>query len=223
MNRIVGPFTERQPMHLLYVESSPRGPRSVSSAVAQAFLEAYRQACPELTVDTLNVWDENLPDFDQEAIGAKYKGISKEPMDPAEAAIWEKIRELAARFRRADRIVLGVPMWNFAYPYKLKQLIDLACQRNMLFTYDGIEYGPLLKTRRAFVVYARGGTYSEDSPTPASRFDHQKGYVDFWLKFIGVKEVQTLVVEGTTWPGREQREASIADGLEEARKLAADF
>jgi FMN-dependent NADH-azoreductase len=191
-------------MHLLYIESSPRGPRSVSSAVAKAFLQAYRQACPELTVDTLNVWDENLPDFDQEAIGAKYKGISKEPMDPAEAAVWEKIRELATRFRRADRIVLGVPMWNFAYPYKLKQLIDLVCQRNMLFTYDGTVYGPLLKTPRAFVVYARGGTYAEDSPTPASRFDHQKGYIDFWLKFIGVQEVQTLVVEGLRGPEKRR-------------------
>jgi FMN-dependent NADH-azoreductase len=114
-------------------------------------------------------------------------------------------------------------MWNFAYPYKLKQLIDLACQRNMLFTYDGTEYGPLLKTRRAFVVYARGGTYVEDSPTPASQFDHQKGYIDFWLKFIGVKQVNTLVVEGTTWPEKEKRGASIARGLEEAGRLAADF
>ena len=74
----------------------------------------------------------------------------------------------------------------------------------MLFTYDGNEYGPLLKTPRVFVVYARGGTYAEDSPTPASKFDHQKGYIDFWLKFIGVKEVQTLVVEGTTWPEKEK-------------------
>jgi FMN-dependent NADH-azoreductase len=195
----------------------------VSSAVAKAFLQAYHQACSELTVDRLNVWEENLPEFDQEAIGAKYKGINKEPMAPAEAAVWETIQELAARFQRADRIVLAVPMWNFAYPYKLKQLIDLACQRNMLFTYDGNEYGPLLKTRRAFVVYARGGTYAEDSPTPASRFDHQKGYIDFWLKFIGVKQVQTLVVEGTTWPEKEKREQSIARGLEEARRLAADF
>ena len=210
-------------MHLLYIQSSPRGRRSVSIAVTDAFLQAYRQACPELTVDTLNVWEEGLPDFDQEAIGAKYKGINKEPMDQAEAAVWDKIQELAARFRRADRIVLGVPMWNFAYPYKLKQLIDLVCQRNMLFTYDGTEYGPLLKTRRAFVVYARGGTYAEGSPTPASRFDHQKGYIDFWLKFIGAQEVRTLVVEGTTWPEKEKREESIARGLEEARKLAADF
>jgi FMN-dependent NADH-azoreductase len=210
-------------MHLLYIQSSPRGPRSVSSVIADAFLQAYRQGCSELTVDTLNVWEENLPDFDQEAIGAKYKGINKEPMDLAEAAVWDTIQALAARFQRADRILLGVPMWNFAYPYKLKQLIDLVCQRNMLFTYDGKEYGPLLKTRRAFVIYARGGTYAEDSPTPASQFDHQKGYIDFWLKFIGVKEVQMLVVEGTTWPGIEQREASITSGLEDARKLGADF
>jgi FMN-dependent NADH-azoreductase len=39
-------------------------------------------------------------------------------------------------------------MWNFAYPYKLKQLIDLSSQRNMLFTFDGKKYGPLLKTPR---------------------------------------------------------------------------
>ena len=56
-------------------------------------------------------------------------------------------------------------MWNFAYPYKLKQLIDLSSQRNMLFTFDGENYGPLLKTPRALVVYARGGIYGEDSVT----------------------------------------------------------
>jgi FMN-dependent NADH-azoreductase len=144
-------------------------------------------------------------------------------MDRAEAAVWGKIQELAGRFQQAERIVLGVPMWNFAYPYKLKQLIDLACQRNMLFTYDCIEYGPLLKTPRAFVVYARGGTYAESSPTPVSRFDHQKAYIDFWLKFIGVKEVRTLTVEGTTWLGREKGDEAVARGQEAARKLAADF
>src|SRR5271156_2184435 len=210
-------------MRLLNIESSPRGSKSASIAVTNAFLETYRQACPGVMVDTLNVWEEKLPDFDQEAIGAKYKGVSKQPMDEAETAVWDKIRELAARFQNADRILLGVPMWNFAYPYKLKQLIDLACQRNMLFTYDGTEYGPLLKTSRAFVVYARGGTYAEGSPTPASQFDHQKGYIDFWLKFIGVKQVQTLVVEGTTWPEKEKREESIARGVEKAKELAADF
>jgi FMN-dependent NADH-azoreductase len=209
-------------MRLLNIESSPRGSKSASIAVTSAFLDAYRQACPEVVIDTLNVWEEKLPDFDQEAIGAKYKGINNEPMDEVEATVWDKIQELAARFQQADRIVVGVPMWNFAYPYKLKQLIDLVSQRNMLFTYDGNEYGPLLKTPRALVVYARGGTYAEDSPTPASLFDHQK-YIDFWLKFIGVEEVRTLVVEGTTWGGKEKGAERIALGQKEAIKLAPDF
>ena len=93
----------------------------------------------------------------------------------------------------------------------------------MLFTYDGNEYGPLLRTPRAFVVYARGGTYAEDSPTPASGFDHQKGYIDFWLKLLGVKQVKNLVVEGTTWPAKEMREQNIAQGMEEAKRLGAEF
>src|ERR1700751_2766696 len=123
-------------MYLLNIQSSPRRSRSASIAVADAFLEAYRHVCPEVIVDTLNVWDEKLPDFDREAIGAKYKGINKQPMNEAESAIWVRIQGLAARFIKADRIVIGVPMWNFSFPYKLKQLIDLASQRDMLFTFD---------------------------------------------------------------------------------------
>ena len=54
-------------------------------------------------------------------------------------------------------------------------------------------------------------------------YDHQKAYIDFWLKFIGVKKVHTLVVEGTTWRGKQKGQESIARGQEEAKKLAADF
>ena len=94
-------------MHLLYIQSSPRGPRSASIAVADAFLQAYLRACPELTVDKLNVWEENQPEFDQEAIGTTK--ASTRNGGPAEAAAERQIQDLAARFRRADRIVLGVP------------------------------------------------------------------------------------------------------------------
>jgi FMN-dependent NADH-azoreductase len=48
---------------------------------------------------------------------------------------------------------MGVPMWNFSFPYKLKQLIDLSCQRNMLFTFDGKRYGPSLDIKKAFVAF----------------------------------------------------------------------
>src|SRR5258707_13026291 len=115
-------------------------------------------------------------------------------MDEAEQKVWARIQELVARFKRADRLVIGVPMWNFAYPYKLKQLIDLVAQRNMLFTFDGREDGPLLETPRAMVILARGGAYTDDLPTPPSRFDHQKSYFKLWQQFIGVQEVKAMVV-----------------------------
>jgi hypothetical protein len=47
-------------------------------------------------------------------------------------------------------------MWNFSLPYKLKQPIDLSCQRNMLFTFGGKRYGPSLNIEKAFVAFVRG-------------------------------------------------------------------
>jgi FMN-dependent NADH-azoreductase len=170
-------------MRLLNIASSPRDAKSVSIAVANAFLDAYCAASPSTEVDTLNVWEENLPDFDSQAIGAKYKGVSKEPMDSSELSIWLRIQSLVRRFQQADRIVLGVPMWNFAYPYKLKQLIDLVSQRNMLFTFDGKTYGPMLKIPRALVIYVRGQSHDRGAGISSPGSKHQADYIDFWLKF----------------------------------------
>jgi FMN-dependent NADH-azoreductase len=143
-------------MRILNIITSPRRERSASIAIVESFLSEYKKRTQELEVDTLDVWTESLPEFDAEAIGAKYKGVSGEPITRSERMTWENIKELASRFQKADRIVLGVPMWNSSFPYKLKQLIDLACQRNMLFTFDGNEYGPTLNIDRAFVAYVRG-------------------------------------------------------------------
>ena len=123
-------------------------------------------------------------------------------MTPAEVAAWEKIGELASRFQSADRIVMGVPMWNFSLSYKLKQLIDLSCQRNMLFTFDGKRYGPSLDIEKAFVAFVRGQSDEAGFETvPQPGFQHLSGYVEFWLRFIGVREVVTLTLEHT-WDGR---------------------
>ncbi len=166
------------------------------------------------------MWTEDLPDFDSEAIEAKYKGVSGATMDEAEAKIWTKIEALVQRFRAADRMLVGVPMWNFAYPYKLKQLIDLVSQRNMLFSFDGRSFGPILAVPRALVIFTRGQGYDDDGPTPASYFDHQTQYLTFWLKFIGVADVQTMVVEHA-WD--DKRTERLASGPAHAAALALTF
>ena len=146
-------------MKLLEIQSSPRGDSSDSIALTTSFIEACKSANASIVVDTLNVWHEGLPEFDHEAIGAKYKAVKRETMTEAESNVWERIQSLIQRFQNADRIVLGTPMWNFGLPYKLKQLIDLVAQRDYLFSYDGKQYGPLLNVEKAIVVYTRGFTF----------------------------------------------------------------
>ncbi|WP_233837878.1 FMN-dependent NADH-azoreductase [Paraburkholderia sp. ZP32-5] len=207
-------------MRLLNVVSSPRGEKSASIAVASAFIAAYGNTVNSVEVDTLNVWEEDLPEFDSDTIGAKYKGVSKDPLDSSELSAWLRIESLVARFREADRIVIGVPMWNFGYPYKLKQLIDLVSQRNKLFTFDGKAYGPMLKIPRALVIHVRG--QSDDTVTSIGNpgFKYQADYLAFWLKFIGVEDVKSLVIEHT-WDARAPE--TIERGKAEAIALASAF
>ena len=207
-------------MRLLYIVSSPRGAESASATVANAFLDEYCKVSASVEVDTLNVWDADLPEFDSHSIGAKYKGVSNEPMDRDEISVWRRIQSLVRRFQEADRIVLAIPMWNFSYPYKLKQLIDLVSQRNMLFTFDGPTYGPMLKASRALVVYVRGQSQDLIESKVSPGFRLQSEYIEFWLKFIGVHEIRVITVENT-W--NSDAPETIARGKAQAAALAAEF
>jgi FMN-dependent NADH-azoreductase len=193
---------------LLEIQSSPRGESSDSIALTKSFIEACRSENTSIGVDTLNVWHERLPEFDYDAIGAKYKAVKHQTMTEAESSVWKCIQSLIQRFQNADRLVLGTPMWNFGLPYKLKQLIDLVAQRNYLFSYDGKQYGPQLNVEKAIVVYTRGSRFLEGTPIPPSRFDHQASYLDFWLQLGGVRNLRSVIVDNG-W-NRDLQESEVS-------------
>lgn len=207
-------------MRVLDIRSSPRGERSASKSVADAFVDELRRLHPDVEIDTLDVWSEELPELDGTASSAKFKTTRGLDLDDDEADVWARIRGLADRFAVADRIVIGVPMWNWAYPYKLKQLIDLVTQRDLLFTVDGDRIGPGLNIPLALALLVRGQAYPEWGGRPPEEFDHQSSYIEFWLRLIGVQEVRTLVVEHT-WD--DLRNSAITWGRAQAKAMAATF
>ena len=81
-------------MRILNIVTSPRKDQSASRALVDAFLREYMTRADDIVVDTLDVWQEWLPEFDAETINAKYKGVSGEPMTPAEVTAWEKSASL---------------------------------------------------------------------------------------------------------------------------------
>src|ERR1700688_5014468 len=210
-------------MKLLEIQSSPRGKSSDSISLTQSFIEARKADNGSLVVDTLNVWHEQLPEFDSDAIGAKYKAVKHETMTEAESNVWERIQLLIQRFQNADRIVLGTPMWNLGLPYKLKQLIDLVAQRNYLFTYDGKQYGPLLNVEKSIVVYTRGSRFLEGTPILPSRFDYQATYLDFWLQLVGVRDLRSVIVDNAWNRDRQESDLSLAEGKANLERLVDWF
>ena len=203
---------------LLHVEASPRGGRSASRQVAHAFLDAWTERHPGGALDVLNVWTTELPAFDGEALDAKYAGLEGRERSAGQVRAWQEINTLADRFRRADVVLLSVPMWNFGIPYRLKHLIDAVSQKDVLFTFDERGLRGLLGGRRAVVINARGVGLGPDFPR--EELDYQQRYMTAWLQMIGISDISHIEVEKTLM-GAELDGAGRAAACAQAARLAA--
>ena len=205
---------------LLYVESSPRKQRSASIEVAKAFLDAYRIAHPGDSIQTIDVWNLKLPEFDGVAIEAKYAGIEGRERSAEQKAQWQQIEALAQPFREADKIVFSVPMWNWGVPYKLKHLIDVISQKDVLFTFDERGLLGLLTGKKALLILAKGVDYEAGSAT--RDWDLQTPYLQVWLQSNGITDITVIAVEKNLY-GADVDRASRDAAKETAIAVAKHF
>ena len=205
---------------LLYIESSPRKQRSHSIKVASAFLDAYRAANPNDTVDELDLWSAALPAFDGDRINAKYTVMHGESPSGAETKAWADVEAVFERFGSADKYVFGVPMWNFGIPYVLKHYIDVITQPGMAWSFDPATGYSGLVSGKAVAIYSSAGEYHDGSGAEA--FDHQKPYFEGWLGFVGITDVSRIVCAPMLAAPEDVKAAEDA-ALAEAKKLGAAF
>ncbi len=207
---------------ILYIKASPRGGRSHSQAVAEAFLEAYREIHPEDDIVTLDLFAADLPPFDGLLINAKYNIMHGRPHSGEEAAAWRVVEDYISRFKAADKYVLATPMWNFSIPYRLKQYLDIIVQPTYAFTYTAEEgYKGLITGKPILLACARGGQYSPGMPGEA--LDLQTKYLEVILKFIGFTDMRAVIVEPTLELGPEVAQAKRQAAMAQAREIAREF
>ena len=181
---------------LLHIIASPRKGDSKSTAVALAHIEARRRARSDLVVDTLDLWDEPLPEFDGDRAAAKMTFFGEGELDGTKKTAWDEIVRITQRFIEADHYVLGVPMWNGGIPYRLKLYIDIMTQPGLLFGFDPTAgYTGLLKNKTATVIYT-SGVYAPGVP-PTFGLDFQSSYLEWWLDFIGISEIERIRFQPT--------------------------
>lgn len=205
---------------LLYVIASPRGEQSESTAAANVFLAAYRDRHPDLEVDVLNLWEEQLPVYGGKGADAKMTVFGGQTPTGEQAEAWADVQRVFDRFNAADRYLFAVPMWNAGVPWVLKHLIDTITQPGMVFGFtpqDG--YQPLLTGKKAAVVYT-SGVYAPGAPK-AFGADFHASFFEDWLRFCGITDVHEVRFQPTVLTGDPNADRAAVHAR--ARALAAAF
>jgi FMN-dependent NADH-azoreductase len=197
---------------VLHIEASPRAQASHSSRVARVLLDAYKYRNPGAKIETANVWEMNLPKFDQDMVDAKMALLGGVKHTPAQAAAWKTVTGVFNRIAAADRYVISTPMWNFGLPYPLKQLIDIIAQPGLAFGFDPAKglFG-LLTGRKAVTVYSSSIDYAPGTAYAAS--DHQSPHLATLLGLFGIEHVGSVSVAPTLG-----EPAAVAAMIEQSEK-----
>ena len=108
--------------HLLHIDSSIQGDRSVSRKLTARAAAAWRAAHPGGTVTYRDLGSNPVPHFD--AATGLARLVPPELRTPAQAGSWALSEELVNEIREADTILLGLPLYNFGAPSSVKAWLD---------------------------------------------------------------------------------------------------
>ncbi|WP_337881446.1 NAD(P)H-dependent oxidoreductase [Rheinheimera sp.] len=194
--------------HILVINSSISGDKGQSNQLSQQFLQ---QLPAGFSVDTLDVAQDSYPHLAMAEIGAWMTPESdRTPEQKALAALSDNA---IAQVKKADAIVIGVPMYNFGIPSQLKAYFDRLARAGITFKYT--ETGPvgLLDDKPVIVLATRGGLYQ------GTAADSQTPFVQSFLNFIGLKDIHFVYAEGLNM-GAESAEKALTAAKARLAELA---
>ncbi|MBU6474374.1 MAG: FMN-dependent NADH-azoreductase [Alphaproteobacteria bacterium] len=190
---------------ILHIESSSNLHTSVSREIGAAALESLLRAHPGAKVVNRDLAKNPVPHLAPAFVEVMYT-----KPDAPELAL---SRELVDELKASDVIVLEAPMYNFNIPSVLKAWIDHVARAGLTFQYGANGIEGLLKGKKAILVLGRGGMYAQG---PMKAMDYQETYLRAVLGFLGITDVETVLIEGVGM-GPDKR----AEALTKARARIA--
>ena len=144
--------------------------------------------------------------------------IRKAPADrnAEEAAAIKISDELVAELQAADKIVIGTGLINFNIYSGLKSWIDNVARAGVTFSYSADGPKGHLTGKKAYIVLASAGVYSEG---PAAPLNHAVPYLKTVLGFLGITDVEVLNVEGLAF-GPDAVAKALAAAESRTKELA---
>jgi FMN-dependent NADH-azoreductase len=168
-------------MHLLHIDSSIQGDRSVSRKLTARAAGVWRAAHPGGTVTYRDLGSNPVPHLDATTGPARF--LPAEQHTPAQAASWALTEELVNEVKAADTVLLGLPLYNFGAPSSVKAWVDHLIASGL--SIDAETHAPLLGGREFVVLASRGGGYGEG--TPRYGWDHAEPWLPHALAATGLE------------------------------------
>lgn len=204
---------------LLKLDSSPMGERSVSRKLTEKFADTWRRAHPDGTIIECDLTTLNLGVINGLWVGAAYTPEASRTRE--QAGVLSVSDALIAELHEADEYVFGVPMHNFGIPSTLKLWIDQIMRVGKTFSYGADGPKGLLTGKKATVLLATGGVYSQG--TAMAALDFVTPYLRTVLGFIGITDVTVITAEGTAQlnSGKVDSQTFLAPSLERVHAHAS--
>ena len=173
---------------LLVVEASPRGDRSISRNLTRRFVAKWRSAHPNGEIVERDLMQTDLP-----FVTAPWLQAYFTPPEQHSAEMKAALRmsdELVAELIATDHLVIATPVYNYNVPAALKAWVDHIVRKGLTLGIDG---KGLVTGKKATVLLASGGVYTEGSPIRDRDIATQ--YLRLILNVIGIEDV-TFVAAG---------------------------
>lgn len=197
---------------LLQINTSLFAENGQSSQLAQHFVDTWRAHHPHGRVVVRDLAKRPLPHLDAERVNALFSPA--EGRTPQQQAILDEADALLDEIRAADVIVIGLPLYNFGIPSTLKAYFDHIARAGVSFRYTANGPEGLLGDRKVYVLAARGGYY-KDTPS-----DTQTPYVQRFLNFIGIHDIEFVYAEGLN-VSADAKEQALQHARATVEQLAA--
>jgi len=194
--------------HLLHLDASVQGDRSVSRRLTARAVARWRERHPDGTVTRRDLGADPPPHLDHDAATAR--SVPPDEHTPGQARPWALAAELAAEVRAADTVVLGLPLDNYGAPSSVNAWVDHLVAPGISF--DPATGAGRLGGRELIVLASRGGGYGPG--TPREGWDHAEPWLPHGLSLTGLQPTRVIVAELTL--------ADVTPQMADLRPLAAE-
>ena len=106
-------------------------------------------------------------------------------------AVLQLSDELAAELLETDHLVISTPVYNYNVPAALKAWVDHVVRKGLTLGVDG---KGLVTGKKATVLLASGGVYTDDSPIKDR--DIATHYLKLILNVLGITDITFIAAGG---------------------------